>query len=411
MDAPLPARFEPDAASVGCDDNGTTPPPLDPFTALARYEIEAGRGNEGTKVLMVEWEDVRKGGEPRRDWHVSWPGKRTVLPAEEQSDSTYRLYFLIPPGDPIPPTVTVSHVSSSNTESKDNDTSGADQDTIRINPLPAIFPPQLGLSVQTSGRKGVYHTIWAKKRLSVLQREIDHEMQANIEGVALEMAMQEKDWIEKTFGISSRPLSIAIPNPGLGNRPLTPLSPGSPRSPGGSRLSEMLRGLKIGTTEEELSTRRQANHGSSSLKLETPLEADAHDDPSNESHPFSPEAADVAISSFSTFHGTDAPRPQTHNNGPLKRFVAQSPPLSVQQQQRQNNGLASLDAAILPSEPFLPPPPPPPPSAALGGMNRLQEEEDDLFAKPLSPRSPDMPKSPFSFATADTFAYIKGAKS
>jgi hypothetical protein len=35
-------------------------------------------------------------------------------------------------------------------------------------------------------------------------------------------------------------------------------------------------------------------------------------------------------------------------------------------------------------------------------------DEDDLFAVMVSPRSPDMTKSPFSFSPTDTMASAKG---
>jgi hypothetical protein len=39
-------------------------------TALARFEFEAGKANEGTKILMIEWEDddlTRSSSEDRSD--------------------------------------------------------------------------------------------------------------------------------------------------------------------------------------------------------------------------------------------------------------------------------------------------------------------------------------------------------
>lgn len=115
---------------------------------------------------------------------------------------------------------------------------------MNTNPLPAIFPPELGVSATTQGRKGVLHTIWAKKRISVLQQEIELEMK-NGEGVGLEMVVQEKQWIEDNFGVGAK----VIPD-------LQYIaSPTSPKSPGGSgRLSEKLKGLKLGTSVSELSS-------------------------------------------------------------------------------------------------------------------------------------------------------------
>lgn len=114
---------------------------------------------------------------------------------------------------------------------------------MQTNPLPALFPAELGISATTAGKKGVLHTIYAKQRLSALQQEISVEMQ-NGEGVGLEMAIQEKDWLEENFGVGAR----AVPEF------QHPASPTSPRSPVGGRLSEKLKGLKLGTSASQLST-------------------------------------------------------------------------------------------------------------------------------------------------------------
>ncbi len=131
--------------------------------------------------------------------------------------------------------------------------------TMKINPLPAIFPPSLGATARTAGKKGVLHTIWAKKRLQVLRKEIETESKTNVEGVGLNMALQEKEWIEENFGIAPKPTSISIPtvNESASGAPLSPMTP---RSPGGGRLSEKLKGLKLGTTEQELSKRNDGEH-------------------------------------------------------------------------------------------------------------------------------------------------------
>jgi hypothetical protein len=47
----------------------------------------------------------------------------------------------------------------------------------------------------------------------------------------------------------------------------------------------------------------------------------------------------------------------------------------------------------------------PPPSSAAA-----PQDEDDLFALPMSPRSPEMAKSPFSFAASDTGRYLQEGK-
>ena len=113
---------------------------------------------------------------------------------------------------------------------------------MQTNPLPALFPPELGVSATTAGKKGVLHTIYAKQRLSALQKEIDVEMR-NGEGVGLEMVIQEKQWLEENFGVGAR----VVPD----YQQTT--SPTSPRSPGGGRLAEKLKGLKLGTSASQLS--------------------------------------------------------------------------------------------------------------------------------------------------------------
>lgn len=214
--------FEPD----GVPNTGATlrheAPAVSSSSALARFEFESGRGNDGTKILMVEWADDGQGH--TGDWEVSWEGKSTVLSAKDGAEGKlHRLYFLLAPGASIPPIVKLEQRGGQ---------------SMQTNPLPAIFPPALGVSATTAGKKGVLHTVWAKKRLSVLQREIEQEM-ANGEGVGLEMAVQEKAWIEDNFGVGAKIASET--------------SPASPKSPGGSRLSERLKGLKLGTSVSELS--------------------------------------------------------------------------------------------------------------------------------------------------------------
>lgn len=233
MAAPHPPRlaFEPDGIpSLVVSSNAS--PILPPPTALARFEFESGRGSEGTKILLVEWDadaiDVDN-SECNGDWEVSWEGKSTLLSARDSAeDKLHRLYFLLPPQASVPRTVKLSQVGGR---------------TIHINPLPAIFPPELGASARKLGKKGVLHTLWAKKRLSVLQKEIENEMKTNGEGVGLEMVMQEKKWIEDNFGVGG-PKVAHIEHAA---------SPTSPLSPGGGRLSEKLKGLKLGTTSSDLS--------------------------------------------------------------------------------------------------------------------------------------------------------------
>lgn len=221
--------------------------------ALARFEFEPGRSNDGTKILMVEWEEEDGLRRSTGEWHVSWQGKSTVLPADDRTDEqTRRVYFLLPPGSPIPPSITLSHTAATPTVASPS----RQPLTMKINPLPAIFPPSLGATARTAGKKGVLHTIWAKKRLQVLRKEIEAESRTNVESVGLDMALQEKEWIEENFGIGSKPTALSIPTTDV-PAPGPPLSPMTPRSPGGGRLSEKLKGLKLGTTDHELSKRTE----------------------------------------------------------------------------------------------------------------------------------------------------------
>ena len=79
----------------------TTEDTLQSVTALARFEFEAGKGSYGTKIIMVEWQDEEK-SRHNGTWQVSWPGKRMTIAADDNpSDTTNRLYFLLPPGENV----------------------------------------------------------------------------------------------------------------------------------------------------------------------------------------------------------------------------------------------------------------------------------------------------------------------
>jgi hypothetical protein len=444
MSAPTSTRppFNPvDTSSASAVLSSATPaddvesPSLSSSNALARFEFEPGRSKEGTKVLMVEWEDDDTTREIAGDWEISWEGKRTVLPAREHAQleaggandendahntaelpttaAINRLYFLLGAGVAVPTTVRLQkgHVNW------------------RTNPLPAIFSPELGATARAAGKKGVLHTIWAKKRLQVLQKEIDAEARDNVEGLGLEMALAEKEWIEANFGVMSKPSGLAMPQQLQQQQGGSTLnSPTSPRSPGGGRLMDKLKGLRIGTTTEALSP------GGSSLAKQAPETVDTF-------NPLSPESSDVAVGSFGAFAALKGmPNPsslaakssQTPSIAPAstpqlgqpqqqpRRMQAQRPPDSFAAQQRQA-GLGSLNALGSHNGPastggfqsfeeatFARPAAPaavvPPSSSAA------QQDEDDLFALPMSPRSPEMTKSPFSFAASDTGRYLQEGK-
>lgn len=215
------SHFEPDSVPTVQEQSAAA---VSSSAAFARYEIESGRGNAGTKILMIEWED-EDGNDGLGGWEISWEGKSTVLSAKDAAEGRlHRLYFLLPPASNVPRIVTLSQAGGK---------------TMQMNPLPAIFPTELGITARAAGRKGVLHTIWAKKRLQVLLQEIDAEMKTNGEGVGLEMALQEKHWIEDHFGVGSKSTVDSQLSP----------SPGSPKTPGGGRLSEKLKGLRLETSK------------------------------------------------------------------------------------------------------------------------------------------------------------------
>jgi hypothetical protein len=362
-------------------------PSISSTNALARFEFEAGHGREGTKILMVEWEDDESTRGVRGEWHISWDGKgtNTVLPAEDQpSNDVNRIYFMLAPGVAVPGSITLTHRPQD-----------SDRKTVvwHTNPLPAIFPPELGASARAAGKKGILHTIWAKKRLQVLQREIQAESKNNVDGIGLLMVVQEKEWIEQTFGVNAKPAGLSL---SLTEPTVAPPGPASPRSPGGGRLMEKLRGLKLGTSEKELSQKPEGN--------DMPF-----------SNPLSPESSDVAVSSFAAFKGANpmtlaAKPPQNpqpiQQQAPRKIATAVPPPAFVAQQQQQGpgSGLASLNA-ITESSPSGIGGLPPPFFQSRGVPMPDDDKDDGLFALPISPRSPEMGKSPFSFATGETAKY------
>jgi hypothetical protein len=103
-------------------------------------------------------------------------------------------------------------------------------------------------------------------------------------------------------------------------------------------------------------------------------------------HPLSPDMGDVAVSSFSLFHGGSS-RPQ-------QRAIPQNPPghlVARQNDSRGSNRINSLDAV----------------AGGQAPKRNDNETEDGLFAIKMSPRSPEMTKSPFSFTSKDTAPWLK----
>lgn len=373
---------------------------LQSLSALARFEFEAGKGNEGTKILMVEWEDDDLTRSPVGSWRVSWDKKHTVLPADDRaSDHVRRCYFLLPPGATVPPVISLTYEPPPNSAS----TVRGSRDSIQINPLPAIFPPELGVTARTAGKKGVLHTIWAKKRLQVLEKEIKEESKHNLEGVALAMALQEKEWIEANFGVAGRPPTL---QPALTLTVSTnscPMSPRTPLSPNGSKLSEKLKGLRLGTSEQDLS-RRAAGKESHACCMNSPCVLTFVLDSSAaaadlDSHPLSPDEPDMAISSFISFANTPVHTPPQVQSQAQPKTISLAPPDSIQDQQAQIHTFASV--SMLPMQSMKQT------NTRFDGPDI--DSGDDLFAKALSPRSPDIPRSPFSFSPEETLPYAMEA--
>ncbi|TID04610.1 hypothetical protein CH35J_002313 [Colletotrichum higginsianum] len=341
MEAPDAARSSPPPRSpaTGLDiparltDAISGPPADTALFALARFEFEADKGNEGTKILMVEWDPSASPTafspssvslvSSSKAWKVSWEGKANYLPASDNVIGTNkRVYFLLPPGAAIPPIVTIAH---------------PDGTVLITKPLPAIFPPGLVAGSSDVGARGILHTIWAKKRLSELEEEIEVEMKANAESVGLEMALQERQWIVAHFGVA--PKNDARENTTAGASQ-TLRNPVSPKPTPGGRLGEKLKGLKLVTSAADL--------------IAGSADKDAH----LHTISFSPASNDTAVSSFSNF---------------ARQTIPGSP---------QPGESVSLDAVLN--------------NSSFPSKRQDQEQEEDLFALPMSPRSPEMKRSPFS---------------
>ncbi|KAM0563855.1 hypothetical protein ACHAPJ_000061 [Fusarium lateritium] len=328
---------------------------------LARFEFS----DAGTKVLMVEWypdavpgpatsadppadssgshsapdtdhvsatdpdpasaADVKVDNINKTSWQVSWPGKSTNLPAadpEPDSESgtapesssrqrRRRVFLLLPPDATVPSTITITPPGAP---------------SLTLKPLPAIFPPGLAAD---PGNRGVLHTLWARQRLAAIDREVAAELRNNAEGVGVEIALAERQWILDAF----------INPPQLPADSFT--RPAATRSPTG-RLGDKLKGLKLATSPADLTPSTTANTFMS---------------PISQSHPFQPRGRDIAVSSHEAM-ASNAPAGPVSLNAALHGDVT--------------------TAASAPVRPL------------------RRDDEDDLFALPMSPRSPDMKKSPFS---------------
>jgi len=215
---------------------------------------------------------------------------------------------------------------------------------IQVKPLPAIFPEGFGgAEASRPGSRGVLHTIWAKKRLRELEREMEAELRANAESVGLEMALAEKQWIIDSFLQPPRQQSPRSLDIGRAQQAGPGVAPLSPRSPTG-RLGEKLKGLRLATSPADLVPSPTANTFTRA---------------NSQSQTLSPTEGDMAVSSFSAISRN------------LPGAAASAPAVS-------------LNAALHGDLP------------AAGDDGPPKTDDDGLFALPMSPRSPDMKKSPFS---------------
>ncbi|KAI0111538.1 hypothetical protein F4814DRAFT_358498 [Daldinia grandis] len=324
-------------SSFAPSEPGVVDSPVSPASpnAFARFEFEAGRGNEGSKILMVEWDPTPSGED---DWTVTWETKTTTFPVvervedeeegiEKEGQRRQRVYFLLPSDAIVPPIVAISHASSGR--------------ALMAKAMPAIFAPGLGIGSRDAGRRGVLHTIWARLRAGQLQDEIRAELRDNSESVGLEMAVQERLWIIDHFGLDDLRALDASPNvTGADSIPQAP--PQSPRSPIGGRLGEKLKGLKLATSASDL-----ANHSGTHY--------------SHQHNHYIPKR--------------DPPPPGRKETTTLRTGA-------------DTGNVASLDAVLGGNKEEVAAPPP---------AAQTKETEDELFALPMSPRSPDMKAmSPFS---------------
>jgi hypothetical protein len=323
---------------------------------------------------MVEWDEDESTRNVQGTWSVHWEGmppQRSATMESEEFDgseaaqpkkasaststrsATHRRYFLLGPKRGVPSSVTIILSPSD---------SALEPIEWKTNALPAIFPKELGS--EEHGRLGVLHTRWATMRMDTLDSEIESEAKTSPEGIALHMALTEREWIVTKFGVGTSlespseqsPTVEAVPKSPLGLqiRPIgygqVPGSPTSPTSPGGSRLSEKLKGLKLQTA---------ASSSTASDEVAVPL-------------------SKCKVEKMMAASGT--------------------PPAKPAQSALPSGGasMGSIGAMLAGDDSA---------AAPVVAASRQEEDEAELFALPLSPRSPEMTKSPFSFTTEDTRRY------
>lgn len=436
---PQPPHLATDALPTYTDSH-PSPSPLPPSphnactaSALARFEYEAGHTSvaTGTKVLLIEWEDgVEARG--KGTWTVEWKGRSLSLPADDvgatpadadasfsgaadssadgaqkqqrarspssppdhHRNAAHRLYFILPAGTPVPPSVAISfHPAVA---------AVATSQTVlctTIPTLPAIFPPSLLTTGTAQGKKGVLHTLWAKSRLHALRADMAagsptaHDARVEFDGIC------ENFGIDEAYGTAdvssqsaSAPPASASASTATATDPQSPY-PATPISPtSNERFLSKMKGLRVGTADPSSSSAAPPDAAAASL--------------------LSPEAGDVAVGSFAALKGpaltTSAPAPpQQPQPPPLRTAVPIAPPADLAAAQRASGGgFASLaggaPAALATGLPPTGMSATGTESARVERSNAADEEDEDedeegLFALPISPRSPDMAKGVFSW--------------
>ncbi|KAL2889736.1 hypothetical protein HOO65_020278 [Ceratocystis lukuohia] len=378
---------------------GSTPNAASPSTpqnyAMSRFEFETGHGSsDGTKILMVEWESDST--EDRNStWSIDWDGKTASFAAWDKNadPGLLRAYILLPPGASIPPLVTITRMDSpasnmktpvpttastvtatpgtpamitpvSATEQRQKSepkepsatpaptpitttvpavpaSSSSSNPPVQFTakPLPAIFAAGLGNSQLEAGKRGVLHTIWAKLRLTELQAEIHDERCVNGESVGLEMAMQEYRWLASHFGLTKM---FTLDNTAQC------VVASSPANPANSKMS---------------GARQQTTTASAGSKQTGPSVSPVGNRLTEKLKGLKLATSPSDLASLPSLRST------------IMQGRAMSPAAAA-----DIRGAASLDSVL----------------NGLVAPSALETIEDELFALPMSPRSPEMKRSPFS---------------
>jgi hypothetical protein len=93
----------------------------------------------------------------------------------------------------------------------------------------------------------------------------------------------------------------------------------------------------------------------------------------------------MAFSSFSSFRQT----PSAGLNPATKKIISSQPPPDHVRRQQNTTSMPSINF--------------------ISNVPEI-DEGDELFAKALSPRTPDVSRSPFSFSSHETMPYLRGKK-